>query len=52
MIFPVSVFRTMSQVGNEFFSTLKRQGEVGNMLGGMMTRADLYKTVGYYDYES
>jgi methylisocitrate lyase len=51
VIYPVSVFRTMARAGRDFFAALKEKGEVGTAIDAMMTRAELYDTIGYYDYE-
>ena len=35
-----------------FYAGLRRNGHVQDMLPDMMTRAALYDTIGYYDYEA
>ncbi len=52
VIYPVSSFRISARSIKEFYTALAAQGEVGTQLDRMMTRAELYETIGYYDYES
>ncbi|BCJ91247.1 2-methylisocitrate lyase [Terrihabitans soli] len=52
VIYPVSAFRIAAASIRAFLSELKTQGEVGKSVERMMTRSDLYKTIGYYDYEA
>ena len=52
VIYPVSSFRISARAISEFYVALAAQGEVGAQLDGMMTRAELYETIGYYDYEA
>jgi methylisocitrate lyase len=52
VIFPVSSFRIAAGAVQRFYSSLHRNGDVKEMLSEMMTRAALYDTIGYYDYEA
>jgi methylisocitrate lyase len=52
VIFPVSEFRIASRAVERFYADLHRNGGVKNTLPDMMTRAELYDTIGYYDYEA
>jgi methylisocitrate lyase len=52
VIFPVSEFRVAARATERFYADLRRNGEVKNTLPDMMTRAELYDVIGYYDYEA
>ena len=52
VIYPVSSFRIASRAVRDFYAGLKAQGSAMAHLDGMMTRAELYETIGYYDYEA
>jgi methylisocitrate lyase len=52
VIFPVSSFRIAARAVQRFYASLHRNGDVREMLPDMMTRAALYDTIGYYDYEA
>ena len=52
VIFPVSEFRIAARATERLYASLRRNGHVQEMLPDMMTRAALYDTIGYYDYEA
>jgi methylisocitrate lyase len=52
VIFPVSEFRIASRATERFYADLRRNGDVKHSLPDMMTRAELYDTIGYYGYEA
>jgi methylisocitrate lyase len=52
VIFPVSSFRIAAGAMQRFYASLHRNGDAKEMLPDMMTRAALYDTIGYYDYEA
>jgi len=52
VIFPVSSFRIAAGAVQRFYASLHRNGDAREMLPDMMTRAALYDTIGYYDYEA
>jgi methylisocitrate lyase len=52
VIFPVSEFRIAARAIERFYADLHEHGHVQKTLPGMMTRAELYDTIGYYDYEA
>ena len=52
VIFPVSSFRIAAGAVQRFYASLYRNGDAREMLPDMMTRAALYDTIGYYDYEA
>ena len=52
VIFPVSEFRIAARATERFYARLRQSGGARDMLPEMMTRAELYDTIGYYDYEA
>jgi methylisocitrate lyase len=52
VIFPVSEFRIAARATERLYASLRQNGHVMEMLPEMMTRAALYETIGYYDYEA
>jgi methylisocitrate lyase len=52
VIFPVSEFRIAARAVERFYANLRQNGHVQDALPDMMTRADLYEIIGYYDYEA
>lgn len=51
VIYPVSALRVAMRAMEEFYASLAERGEVEAFLPRMMTRAELYDRIGYYDYE-
>lgn len=52
VIYPVSAFRVAAKAIQEFYGSLRQQGDVSAFLPRMMTRSELYETIQYYDYET
>src|SRR5215813_1198155 len=52
VIFPVSEFRIAARAIERFYADLHKHGHAQNTLPAMMTRAELYDAIGYYDYEA
>jgi methylisocitrate lyase len=52
VIWPVSSLRVSAKAVERLYATLKATGGVGNLLGEMQTRKELYETIGYGDYEA
>jgi methylisocitrate lyase len=52
VIWPVSAFRVANKAQERLFAALRRDGGAQNMLDQMQTRAELYATVRYRDYEA
>lgn len=52
VIWPVSAFRAANKAQERLFAALRRDGGAQNMLDQMQTRAELYATIGYHDYEA
>lgn len=51
VIYPVSAFRVAARAMERFYASLMRDGSAGAFLPEMMTRAELYDRISYYDYE-
>ena len=51
VLYPLSAFRAMNQAALNVYSALRRDGHQKGVVGTMQTRDDLYKYLGYHDYE-
>lgn len=52
VIWPVSALRVANKAQADLYAAIKRDGGTQNMLDRMQTRAELYATIGYEDYEA
>src|SRR6185312_924830 len=52
VIWPVSSLRVAARAQEKLYSALKRDGGTQNMMDHMQPRAELYRTIGYADYEA
>jgi methylisocitrate lyase len=52
VIWPVSAFRVANKAQARLYATIKRDGGTQNLIGEMQTRAELYETIGYHQYEA
>jgi len=52
VIWPVSAFRVANKAQAKLYAAIKRDGGTQNMVGEMQTRAELYATIGYHEYEA
>jgi len=50
-LYPLSAFRAMSAATVKVYETLRKDGTQKNVVDLMQTRADLYDTLGYEEYE-
>jgi methylisocitrate lyase len=50
-LYPLSAFRAMNAAALEVYSTLRRDGTQKAVLGGMQSRDDMYRYLGYHEYE-
>jgi methylisocitrate lyase len=50
-LYPLSAFRAMNSAALGVYGTLREAGTQKALLGAMQTRDDLYKYLGYHDYE-
>lgn len=51
VIFPVSALRVTAGAIKEFYASLQKNGDASEYLPKMMTRAQLYDHIGYFEYE-
>lgn len=51
VLYPLSAFRAMSAAALQVYQALRRDGTQQGVLELMQTRADLYRHLGYHDYE-
>jgi methylisocitrate lyase len=52
VIWPVSAFRVANKAQARLYAAIKRDGGTQNMIAEMQTRAELYDTIGYHQYEA
>jgi methylisocitrate lyase len=52
VIWPVSALRVAAKAQQNLYGVLQRDGSVASLIGQMQTREELYKTIGYADYEA
>ena len=52
VIWPVSSLRVANRAQAELYAAIQRDGGAQNMVDRMQTRAELYATIGYHDYEA
>ena len=52
VIWPVSSLRMANKAQADLYAAIKRDGGTMNMVERMQTRAELYATIGYHDYEA
>ncbi len=52
VIWPVSAFRVANKAQEKLYAAIKRDGGTQKMVDQMQTRAELYTTIGYHDYEA
>src|SRR5476649_2506965 len=52
VIWPVSAFRVANKAQERLYAAIKRDGGTQKMVDQMQTRAELYQTIGYHDYEA
>jgi methylisocitrate lyase len=52
VIWPVSALRIAARAQEELYASLAQNGSTEAMLPRMQTRAELYETIGYHDFEA
>ena len=52
VIWPVSSLRVANKAQEELYAAIRRDGGTQAMVERMQTRAELYDTIGYHDYEA
>lgn len=50
-LYPLSAFRAMNKAALDVFNDILTNGHQKNSIDNMQTREDLYKMLGYYEYE-
>ena len=50
-LYPLSAFRAMNLAALNVYASLRREGTQKSVVGTMQTRDDLYKYLGYHDFE-
>jgi len=50
-LYPLSAFRAMNRAADAVYRAILRDGTQREVLGTMQTRDELYRSIGYYDYE-
>jgi len=51
VLYPLSAFRAMNQAALNVYASIRKEGHQKNVVNTMQTRDDLYKYLGYHDYE-
>jgi len=51
VLYPLSAFRAANKAALNVFEAIRRDGTQQKVLDTMQTRAELYASIGYYDYE-
>jgi methylisocitrate lyase len=52
VIWPVSALRMAARAEAELYAAIKRDGRTDGLLTRMMTRSELYTTIGYHEFEA
>jgi methylisocitrate lyase len=52
VIWPASSLRVANKAQAKLYAAIRRDGGTQNMIGEMQTRAELYATIGYQEYEA
>jgi methylisocitrate lyase len=52
VIWPVSALRVANKAQARLYAAIRRDGGTQTMIGEMQTRAELYETIGYHQYEA
>ena len=50
-LYPLSAFRAMNQAALNVYGAIRKDGHQRNVVDTMQTRDDLYRYLGYHDYE-
>jgi methylisocitrate lyase len=51
VLYPLSAFRAMNKAAESVYAAIRRDGTQRAMVERMQTRDELYRSIGYYDYE-
>jgi methylisocitrate lyase len=50
-LYPLTAFRMMSAAALQAYETLRREGTQQGLIDRMQTREELYRILGYHEYE-
>ena len=51
VLYPLSAFRAANKAAENVYQHIRKDGTQKNVLNTMQTREELYKSIGYHDYE-
>ena len=51
ILYPLSAFRAANKAAKNVYDHIRKDGTQKNVLDAMQTREELYKSIGYHDYE-
>ena len=51
VLYPLTAFRAMSAAATSTYATIRAEGTQASIVGRLQTRADLYRLLGYEEYE-
>ena len=51
VLYPLSAFRAANKAALQVYQTIRKEGTQKGVLDTMQTRAELYDSIGYYEYE-
>jgi len=51
-LYPLSAFRAANKAALKVYQTIRHEGHQRNLINQMQTRDELYKSIGYYDFEN
>jgi len=51
VLYPLSAFRAANKAAQNVYYHIRKDGTQANVIDAMQTRAELYDSIGYYDYE-
>ncbi|MGT2494463.1 isocitrate lyase/phosphoenolpyruvate mutase family protein [Cupriavidus basilensis] len=51
VLYPLSAFRAMNKAAENVYAAIRRDGTQQNVVDTMQTRAELYESIGYHDFE-
>lgn len=52
VLYPLSAFRAMNKAAQNVYEAVRRDGTQKNVVDQMQTRAELYDSIGYHEYEA
>ena len=52
VLYPLSAFRAMNKAAENVYHAIRKDGGQANVVSTMQTRDELYKSIGYYEFEN